>query len=167
MSKVEKEETGITIGAKLDTDTNVLGTVKIEDSVVTWEALDETYVDLGQDILKQQLLTVEMAKAYSEVIGTDKELSMAVLGLTKLLGDLASEAVAIRAKHTGIGVGQIAQDDENNITLYIQCEFEYSSIAEKFLNITTTATLDIFTRLGIGGEEIKQLKAMNNTLKKV
>jgi len=158
MSKEQKVETGITIGAKASEDDKLLGTVKIDDSVVTWEALDASYTDLAKDIVKQQYLIIEMAKSNETAIGADKELSTAVIGLTQSLGDLAKECVAVRSKHTGLGVGPIDKEDEDNITLYIQCEHEYVSIGEKYLNLSSVAVLDIFTRLQVDTTGIKKLQ---------
>jgi len=146
-----------------------------QQEVFDWGELVKGNQETVKEILGKQLLVRELANVNIEAITGNKELETSLQGLMKTYTDLADECRKVALEHAtvtttvkngdkDIEVGKVFKsgiitDDDERLE-YIRLGSGYISIQEKLAYISSTAYLDIFTKLKLDttSPEYKDMK---------
>jgi len=153
------------------TKTNVsVGDVKVEEDLY-WEGLVTLKNEVAESILKEQQLVLELSKVYAKELEKDKELYDAVKGLILSISDLANDVPPIMNEHMENGKfkeGLVDSENVDGILKYLNIGQQYIVITENIKNLMATAYLDIFTRLSVPTDDLKDvIKKGNENIEKV
>jgi len=149
--------------------------VKVVEEKFNWEELVNGNRETVKEILSKQLLVRELANVNIETISKNKGLEESIQGLMKTYTDLADECRKVALQHatsttivnnggTDVEIGKefktgVITDDDERLE-YIRIGSAYISIQEKLAYISSTAYLDIFTKMKLDTDspEYKDMK---------
>ena len=156
------------VKASVDTNDNNAEAVNV-DEPFRWEDLRLHREEAATDIIKHQVLIMELSKQHEKVINNDNDLFQAIKGLVLSMKDLADELNDISKSHATFKDNKVVEYRTGEIEANSDEEIEYSRIVslyitleEKIANLISVGSIDIFTRLKMDRKMIDQL----NTIKK-
>jgi len=152
----EKEER---VGISVATDKKLDSMFEEE---VKWDDLVDARTSTVETLIEQQTLLSELVKSEEDKINNDQEIFALVDGLSKTFNDLAGDINKLAVEHATVttdveingGTVTVPKEfkkgviDNNDDELaYLTIGSNYVAIEEKIGHITSTAYIDIYTKL--------------------